>query len=473
MQLTYNKFRQIVDKSNERIFDKIAEALAASDNAALVSMYDDRLIVLDEENEDFYLCDYIFENGVLTMKNFDSIRLSENDSNYLDKVVDKYFDLNDAAPITIGEMMAAVNLKFKNHSRQIYSETRDRKFRHIQESARLRAIKKARSARNLFVEDIKRLVEEDFYKKLQFKVDGDSKDSVPSALSRVKFDYPYPISVNTEQGRPVNMIKIKDETNVMDAMADVASHLSDKWKSDAFRSKFEKMISTILQTESSEMAKTAVLNFLDENKELFLLRKDLFEELITKTTLMCDEGDSESVVKIFEGVLATKPARQMKHKFFKDSNLTEEKIARINALAEADDNNGTIPTDASDASGSTDGGGAGATANSAGNQNNGGDKAADGAGNDLQIEELNKIIDIFKKIQGTLDKDSPEKSYVDGLISALDQAKVSGIEDSKMKEIIDYLNAPLEAPADGGDKSKDDASAATDDDSGKEDEVQV
>ena len=65
MQLTFNKFKTVVDSSSEKVFDKIAEAISTSDNAALVAMFDDKLILLDEDKQDLYLCDYAFENNVL------------------------------------------------------------------------------------------------------------------------------------------------------------------------------------------------------------------------------------------------------------------------------------------------------------------------------------------------------------------------------------------------------------------------
>ena len=49
--------------------------------------------------------------------------------------------------------------------------------------------------------------------------------------------------------------------------------------------------------------------------------------------------------------------------------------------------------------------------------------------------------DIFKKIKKQLEADSPESEYIGGLIASLDSAKVKGIEDSKMKEIIDFLSS--------------------------------
>jgi hypothetical protein len=439
MQLTFNKFKQVVDKSSEKVFGKIAEALAASDNAALVSMYDDKLIVLDEEREDFYLADYTFENSILSMKNFELVDLTENDDTYLEKVAEKYFDLDDDEPITIGEMMTGVNLKFKNNSRSIFNEAKDRKYRKIMESPRIRAIKKARSVRNYFVEDIKSLMEEDFMGKLQLKVDGDKSTGVPSTLNKVKWNSPYPIKVNVDQGQPVNLIKIKDNANVIDALGNLAGHLSDKWKSDAFRNKFEKMVKDILATESVELAKTAVLNFLDENKELFILKKELFEELITKTTLMIGEGDSDTVVKIFESIVDSKPGRMMKRKFFKDNNLNEEKIERLNRLAEEDELP-TAPEAPEEPSMDTEG-------------------EAEESSSDLDTEEVNKIIDIFKKIVKQLESDSPEAEYIQGLISSLDSAKVKGIEDSKMKEILDFLSsakAPKEEEAEEDEDDDDD-----------------
>ncbi len=445
MQLTFNKFKQVVNKSSEKVFGKIAEALAASDNAALVSMYDDKLIVLDEEREDFYLVNYTFENNILSMNDFELVGLTENDDTYLEQVTEKYFDLDDEEPITVGEMMTGVNLKFKNNSRSIFNEAKDRKYRKIMESPRIRAIKKARDVRDMFLEDIKSLMEEDFMGKLQLKVDGDKKTGIPATLNKVQFKTPYPIKVNIDQGKPVNLIKIKDNANVIDALGSLAGHLSDKWKSDVFRGKFEKMVKDILATESVELAKTAVMNFLDENKELFLLKKELFEELITKTTLMVGEGDSDTVVGIFESIVNSKPGRMMKRRFFKENNLTEEKINEINRLAEEDE----LPPAPAAPEASADEG------------------EAEESSSDLDTEEVNKIIDIFKKIVKQLESESPEAEYVQGLISSLDSAKVKGIEDSKMKEIIDFLSSAKAPKDDEGDDE------AEDDDDDDEEEVDV
>ena len=70
-----------------------------------------------------------------------------------------------------------------------------------------------------------------------------AQDAIAPALNKVSFKQPYPIFVNLWDPTPEpQLITLRDTTNVMDAMKNVAKHLSDKWKSDAFRGKFEKMV---------------------------------------------------------------------------------------------------------------------------------------------------------------------------------------------------------------------------------------
>ena len=461
MQLTYNKFKQIVDRSSEKVFDKITEALATSNNAALVSMYDDKLIVLDEKKNNLYLCDYVFENNILTVHNFDLISLFENDETYLDEVIDRYFDLDDETQITTQDFMTGFRLKYKNESKNIVAEAKDRKARKIMDSPRIRALKKARVTSKMYKEDIERLMEEPFMKWLDGKlynpnIKGDG--SIASALADVNFETPYPIKVNTDIGGPADeLITLRDNTNVMDAMGSLASKISNLWKSDSFRDKFEKMINSIMKTESTELAQTLILSFLDENKELFVLNDNLFEEVITKTSLMIGEGNTEPIVKTFQKIIKeSKQARIMKIRFLKDNNLDEGKIEEICRLVEegeAADNSENAPASTGTTSTATD-----APA----------DTSADG--NNLDSEQVNKIIDIFKKIKKALEEDSPEAQYVDGLIAALDSSKVKGVEDSKMKEIIDFLNSALEQDS-KEDGDADDSSKKKDDDSTSEVEL--
>ena len=426
MQVSYNKFKQLVDSSNEKLFDKIAEAIATSDNAALVAMFDDKLVLLDEKTKEFYKADYVYENKVLTMHNFENIELKENDGAYLEEAVERYFDLDDKTPITTRDLMTGFKLKFKNESSTIFSEACDRKSKKVIGNPRIRAIKKARKARDMFKEDIDNLMEEPFMKHLTLKAQT-ADDSIPTALNNVSWNTSYPVSVNTDIGGPADeLITLRDNTNVMDAMKGVALKISDKWKSDAFRSKFADMIGKIVQTESVELAKTAVLNFLDENKELFLLKDNAFNELITKTTLMLGEGNTDPVLQIFENIMESKKGRQMRNEYFQKYNITEESLDQINSAAEGGEEN--IPTD----------------------------QTTKGIGSDLDDESVDKVISLFKKIQDAMkDKGegNPEYDYISSIIDSLKSFKESGTDsDSVMKDVVDFLNNVGSTKDDGSDE---------------------
>jgi hypothetical protein len=274
----------------------------------------------------------------------------------------------------------------------------------------------------MFESRIRGLMEEPFMKHLSFKVNNE-KDSIPTALNKVSFTPSWgEVTVNTDIGGPANnVITLRDNTNVMDVMKVVASNVAAKWQSPEFRSKFEKMINQILRTESTDLAKDAALNFLDENKELFILKDDLFEELITKTALMYGETDTEELVEMFYRVMKTKEGRIMRGNFLKKNDLTEEKINEINRMVEEDD---MEDDNSSDVTSSPDEGSSDSTSS-------------------LESEDVKKIVDILKKIKGQLDDDSPEAEYMDGLVSALEGIN---IDDSKMKEIIDFLSS-VEKPS--------------------------
>ena len=422
MQLTYNKFQSAMERSSERVFEKIATAIATSDNASLVSMFDDKLVMLDEATENLYLCDYTFKDGILSMSKFEDLVLTQNDDQYLNEVVSKYFDVDDDDPISVSDIMTGFNLKYKNESSSIFEEAKDRKAKKIMESSRIRAIKQVRRIRNFFNEDVKSLMEEPFMQHLSVKMDK-AQDSIPTALNKVTFKSDYgEIKVNTDLGTPATeLLKLRDATNAMDAMGSIAKRVGDKWKSESFRAKFEKMINRILTTESIEMGKSSVLNFLDEHKELFLLSEEKFDELIMKTTLMLGEGNTDAVLDIFHKIMESKAAKMMRIKFLNENNLTAEKLRKLN---EGDDEDSDDSDEDADAPAEDD---------------------SEESGNDLDSEEVSKIIDVFNKIKDQLEDDSPEMDYVEGIISSLDNAKVSGIEDSKMKEIIDFLSSSKEA----------------------------
>jgi len=437
MQLTYNKFKQVVGKSSERIFDKIAKSMAMTENAALVAMFDDKLILLDEKKEDLYLADYLYENGILKMHNYEKIGLSENDDTYLNQVVEKYFDLDDESPITVSEMMTGFSLKFKNQSLDIITEAKDRKYRSIMESPKIRAVRTVRKVKNSISEAVAKLWEEDWMEPLSLKADN-AKDAIPSTLKSVQFNAPYDVTVvNTDQGEPVkDPLRIAGETNVMKAMTDLAGRVDQKWKSDSFRSAFQNAIESLLRTESIELARTTILNFLGENKELFLLDEKKLEELLVKTSLMIGETNTDDVYAVFKKVVDSKAGKAMKYKYFTQNNITEEKVEELRLFMEDDE--AAAPVEGAEAAPAP---------------------AAD-ENADIDWDQIEAIKSVLNQIRAKLEDDTAEAEYVDGLLGKLDKAKLQGLDKGTLKEIMDLLKPEEKEDA----AEAEDKPAASDDD---------
>jgi len=158
------------------------------------------------------------------------------------------------------------------------------------------------------------------------------------------------------------------------------------------------------------------------------LKDNTFNELITKTTLMLGEGNTEPVLQIFTNIMESKRGRMMKNEYFQKYNITEEALEQIGAEAEASEEN--IPADTSK-----------------------------GIGNDLDDEAVDKVISVFEKIAEYMKekgKETPEYDFVSGIIESLKSFKESGTDsDAVMKDVVDFLNnagstdeeeAPAEEP---------------------------
>ena len=54
MEFTYSDIRMAMAGNNENVAKLIKQKIAESENAAVALVFDDKLIVLDEENDKFY-----------------------------------------------------------------------------------------------------------------------------------------------------------------------------------------------------------------------------------------------------------------------------------------------------------------------------------------------------------------------------------------------------------------------------------
>jgi len=417
MQLTYNQFRKVAEKSNEKIFQKISEIFAESENAALMAMYDDKLVLLDEETGQPYVCDYDFSNGVLSFGNFEPIELIENDQSYLEEKVEDLFDIVNDPPVTTEHLLEGFRLKFFDDAKKEISEAIYNKSRMIFENPDIKIKHVLREVRDRNYALFENLKKKPFVKKLKAKLEMED-NAIAQSLNSVDFSNKkgYKVDTNVYQSLQPDISTLDNE--IKKKMKALAGKLAKLWKTDAFRNKFEKFVFDLQQSEDMDEAIGTARLFFEDNKELFFLEPTKLDEIILKTALMSSSSkDANIMVEIFNKLLQHPAIMEVKEEYFDSLGASPEEIAHIMFEQEAED---------------------------AQDQNAENDKTSDSdkkenAADDLEVEELNDIIAVFKEIRKQLEDESDVAAFVDNIIDDLEEAKAKGISNDRMKEIIDFL----------------------------------
>jgi len=422
MQLTYNQFRKVVDKSSDKLFEKFTEIFAESENAALMALYDDKMILLDEDTNNLYICDYDYSDGVLSFSNFEPLELVENDSSYLEEKVNDLFDIVNDPPVTVDELLEGFKLRFINDARMEFNEAIYNKNKKIYENPLIKVKHSLREVRDANYGMIKELLRKPFMKKLQAKLTLEQENEVVRSLNKVDFSNKkgYKVDTNVYTYLQPDISKLDDE--IKKKMKQLAGKLAKLWKTDSFRAKFEKFIQDINQSESYEEALDVAQLFFENNKELFLVEPSRLDEIILKTALMTSSSkDANLIVEIFRSLLKHPEVKTIKEEYFDSLGVSPEDIARL--MFEQEDAETEEPAKEEPSA------------------------KADTAADDLETEELNDIIAVFKSIRKQLEDDSDEAIYIDSIIDDLENAKAKGIEDEKMRSIINWLASAKEEEA--------------------------
>ena len=413
MQLTYNQFRKVAEKSNEKLFKKLSEIFAESENAALMAMYDDKLVLLDEETGQPYVCDYDFSDGILSFGNFEPIELLENDQSFLEEKVDDLFDVVNDPPVSTDDLLEGFRLKFFDDARKEVAEAIYNKSRMIFENQDIKMkhiLREIRDRNYALFEDLKR---KPFIKKLKAKLEMED-NAISQSLNKVDFGNKkgYKVDTNVYQYFQPDISNLDNE--IKKKMKALAGKLAKLWKTDAFRNKFEKFVFDLQQSEDMEEALGVATMFFEDNKELFFLEPSKLDEIILKTALMGSASKNANIMVEIVNKLIQHPAiAELKEDYFDSLGATPEEIAQLMFEQEAEE------VDAGDSKEEPD--------------------KKENAADDLEVEELNDIIAVFKEIRKQLDDDSDVAAFVDNIIGDLEDAKAKGISNDRMKDIIDFL----------------------------------
>lgn len=428
MELTYNQFRKVASKSSDKLFDKFSRIFAESENTALMALFDDKLILLDEEINQPYICDYQYSDGILNFGKFESIKLVENDDTVLENKVNQLFDIVGDPRITLDELVEGFRLKYYDNARREITEARDNKLMKIYEGADIKVKHNLRELRDKNYAMVMELLNKPFMKKISARLRLE-ENPIAQSLNKVDFTNKkgYKVDTNIYQYLEPDIKDLEDKT-IKKKMTALAGKLYKLWKTDAFKQKFMNFTMDLKQAEDLETSLEAAESFFENNKELFLLEPSRFEEVMLKTALMVEAKDANVLVDIMKNLTQHPDIMAIRESYFNSLGATPEQIAQImfeqeTELPAAPEVEPEEPKKA---------------------------KVAD----DVEMEELKEIIATFKAIKKQVEADSEEADYLEGIITDLENAKAKGITDDRMKDIIDFLQGASEKPEKEKEKEK-------------------
>lgn len=433
MQLTYGQFKKVASKSNNKLFDKFSEIIAESENAALMAMYDDKLILLDEDTHKPYACTYSYSNGVLEISDFEPIDLAENGGDLLHDKVDQLFDIESDPAVSTSELIEGFRAKYHDHVKAEITEAIENKLKKIYGNPSIQSLFQLREARDLQYNAISELLSRKSMKKLQagLRLEG---DSIEQTLNRLDWENKKGYKVDTNIYTYIEPdIKDLEDKSAKKRMKALAGKLYKLWKSDVFREKFSNFQFDLKQTEDMEEALDRAELFFEDNKELFLLESSRMDEVILKTALMVAPADANELVEIFKQLVRHPNIKAIKESYFDGLGASPEEIAQI--MFEQDE---LSPPPAAP----------GVEAPPA-EPEEGEEEAPkpkkSKAADDAKEQDIKDAIAIFKKIKSSVD-DPDAEQYVDNLTKSLEYIQSDGIESSKINFIMDFLHGALEKP---------------------------
>jgi len=431
MELTYNQFRKVASKSSDKLFDKFSGIFAESENAALMALFDDKFILLDEDKNQPYICDYQYSDGILSFGKFESIALIENDDTVLENKVNQLFDIVNDPRVTLDELVEGFRLKYYDNARKEITEALDNKLMKIHESTDIKVKRNLRGLRDKNYAMVMELLNKSFMKKVAARLRLE-ENPIAQSLNKVDFTNKkgYKVDTNIYTYLEPDITDLEDKT-IKKKMQALAGKLYKLWKTDAFRQKFTNFTMDLKQAEDLETSLEAAESFFEDNKELFLLEPSRFEEVMLKTALMVESKDANVLVDIMKNLMQHPDIAAIKESYFNSLGATPEQIAQIMFEQEAELPAAPAPELEPEEP-----------------------KKKAKVADDVETEELKEIIATFKAIKKQVEADSEEADYLEGIITDLENAKAKGVTDDRMKDIIDFLQGATEEPEKEKEKDK-------------------
>jgi len=268
INLSLKEFEDINLYSNGNMERVIRGIVNQSSNAALVSVFEDQVILLDHTKGKFYTAEYAFDKdkASFVFENFDEVEIQADESNFKNDVYE-YFDNEDASALELAKSFKEEVLSQEKFIKEMVNESLAFKdFSNIVDYSELRSLDEDVSIKN-----------EKF-----FKAYSERLKSHP--LNEAKFfDWENPVYVS--------LMETENKT-VLSSTAKAKAN--DLWKIKSFKEKFAIAAKTFV--EDFEEGSELFAELFEDHKNIFLLdradRKTLFgKTLITINELREDYND--------------------------------------------------------------------------------------------------------------------------------------------------------------------------------------
>lgn len=411
MKLKYSQVAQLSNFSNDKMVNVIKQRIAESENAAVALVFDDKLIVLDEDKEIFYTVDYVVNENALSLKNWEKIDLVSDNNTRLEEISENFFDPQNKKEITTRDLVEAFKLRHSDEPvRSLVNKTAIEKKSIVESNSRIKALREVRKTRSLVSDAIIDIMEDSKIRTMYSKINEDS----PTQGSITLVDFRSPLSVSLMEEETNKVINVSARKTSKVRSGNIKKKVNNMWTSESFKQDVKSLIEGIVESDN---ANEEIEKFINQHVEILVLKESEFEDLILKTALMIGESQrADSLVDVFKEFYNLDETKATRNEYLSRNSLNEEDEE---GEEEADVD---VDVDIEDTEA---------------------DKKKD---KETTIDEdsINKILKVMNKIKDNLEEKSMESKYVSSFISALEDAKVGSIGEGKLKEILDFLNSIYE-----------------------------
>ena len=256
LQMTIKEFEELNLFSNRNVEKVAASVINESSNAALVSMFEDSVILLDHEDGQFYAADYNFDGKklTLTLENFQEIELEKEDVDFKGSVAN-FFESEDASVGELAESYRESVIEQEKFINDIISESLSTK--DFESAINYKELAEANNSISI--------ADKDFFKSYL-----DRLESHP-LTEAYYFNWDDKVVVSLVETEKVKLIN-----------SSAASKAQELWKKENFKKKFTEAATTFV--EDVEAGKDLFIQLFEEYPVVFLLdnadRRTLFGKSI-------------------------------------------------------------------------------------------------------------------------------------------------------------------------------------------------